>query len=211
MVRNARAEIIGTAEASYEHCYIEGHREGRKFQPYREPSNRKVDFPAPGHEKWSCGDHNIMEQLVAARVLDVFTGHGDRFRKTFSNNLYVLQGQRPVTLVSIDHDPGPLRFFTDYILINTQPEMLLGYDPPARLREEIRVALASGKEDFVRKINETIWGQLDNLERVVRKIGETYDKSKKGIEKPRPTNSSVVDTLWRRLALAADYYDTRLL
>ena len=89
--------------------------------------------------------------------------------------------------------------------------MLLGYDPPARLREEIRVALASGKEDFVRKINETIWGQLDNLERVVRKIGETYDKSKKGIETPRPTNSSVVDTLWRRLALVADYYDTRLL
>ena len=206
MVRNKNGLIIGASEASYEHCYIEGHREGKTFKPIKEPENRKIDFPAPGHEKWSCGDHNIMEQLVAALVLDVFTGHGDRFRETYQTNLFVLQGQQPVTFVSIDHDPMELRFFTDKIIHKTQPQMLLGYDMSARLREEIRVALASGKEDFVRKINETIWGQLDNLERVVRQIGEAYDKST-GIQKPRPTNSSVVDTLWRRLALVANYYD----
>merc|ERR1712078_897348 len=77
MVRNKNGLIVGASEASYEHCYIEGHREGKTFKPQKEPENRKIDFPAPGHEKWSCGDHNIMEQLVAALVLDVFTGHGD--------------------------------------------------------------------------------------------------------------------------------------
>ena len=39
---------------------------------------RIYNYPAPGHERWSCSDPSTMEQLAAAQVLDYIISHGDR-------------------------------------------------------------------------------------------------------------------------------------
>jgi len=203
---------VGSAEDSYHHCYIEGHRKGHTFEPIYKYHNRKHDFPSVGHERWSCGDRNIMEQLVALQVLDVLIDHTDRFATNRTTNIFMQYGRQPVTFVSIDHESS---FYFRYFdkaktMAETKAPLLLAFDLPSALKDDLRKITT--KSDFATKFNATIWGQLDNLDRVIRQIGveelgPSELRTREEVIDYVTNYTSVVDTLWNRVQTIIEHYN----
>jgi len=170
---------------------------------------RRHDYPAPGHERWSCQDTHVMEQLVGAQIIDYIIGHYDRFGESKTHNLFFLAEERPIKLISIDHDHHTYfkKFFKNgghnkYDEFVVQ-KYLLQHDMPQQLRDEIRdVVLLGSKDDFVKGMNATLQGQLDNLNMVVANIYNRRYSPKKWKEKP-----FVADVIWNRLQNVVDYYN----
>lgn len=166
-------------------------------------TTRIRDFPSPGHERWSCSDHFVMEQLVAAQVLDYFISHGDRFYGERTNNLFFSSTEGRVKFVSIDHEGGLCKFFRvkeyeDYV----SSKELLKYQLPLELRDDLKnVAMYSSKDEFVKTLNTTLDGQFDNLNRVIKESFHT-DACKPEEEDPRDLG----DILWERLESVARFY-----
>ncbi len=161
-------------------------------------------YPAPGHERWSCSDEFVIEQLAAAQVLDYIIRHGDRFYRDRTNNLFFSANERPVQFLSIDHDTDPCRFFRYQEYEETvSMKMLLEYDLPLDLRDDLRrVVLRGSKDDFLQTFNSTIDGQYDNLNRVSRE-SFTKDYCKPGKEDPR----DLADIIWERLESVVHFYN----
>jgi len=166
-------------------------------------STRIRNFPAPGHERWSCSDNFVMEQLAAAQVLDYIIAHGDRFYKERTNNLFFSSNQRPIRFVSIDHDGNPCKFFSlNKIQRLGVTRMSLEYELPPELRKDFRrVVLTGSKDEFVQTFNATIDGQLDNLNRVIRE----YFNSKPCNEIEQP--GDIAGVIWKRLKSVAHFYN----
>mmetsp|Transcript_25299 Transcript_25299/g.28867 ORF Transcript_25299/g.28867 Transcript_25299/m.28867 type:complete len:381 (+) Transcript_25299:856-1998(+) len=204
MYQNEHGYFVGGAEASFHHCYMDTQRNlSRVKQRDRSYPNRKHNFPTPGHQKWSCSDHDLIEQLVAARVLDIVIQHRDRFDRDRNNNLFILSGRQPITFVSIDHDGNPAYFFKrlDHNVIG--PRILTAYELPQKLHDDIRSVFLGSKDDFVKKFNATIDGQLDNLTHLLKQL---WRKTQLNASKS-PDYSSVTDALWYRLKMVAEYYN----
>ena len=157
-------------------------------------------FPFPGHERWSCSDHQVIEQLVGAQVIDYLMRHGDRFYARRTNNLFFSLQEKPLTFVSIDHDLNICKFFKSAEYDErVKLDMLKEYSLPPELYDEIRAVVLGSKEEFERRLNDVIDGQLDNVERVLD--GEFLD-SCPGNEKPKSTT----DMIWDRLQSVARFY-----
>ena len=164
---------------------------------------RIYNYPAPGHERWSCSDPSTMEQLAAAQVLDYIISHGDRLYRERTKNLFFLRDERPIKFVSIDHHSNVVDFF------NTKREykdwarakILLEHDLPPQLQDEIKtIILLGSKEEFTRKYNATINGQLDNLANV---IVDLFAESRPDKERPK----SITDIIWKRLESVVQFYN----
>lgn len=157
-------------------------------------------FPSPGHERWSCSDHQVIEQLVGAQVLDYLIMHEDRFYEIRTKNLFFSLQEKPLTFVSIDHDMNLCNFFKSKEYDKkVKLDMLKEYSLPPELYDEIRAVIRGSKEEFQRRLNDVIDGQLDNVERVLD--GEFLDYCP-GNEKPKSTS----DMIWDRLQSLARFY-----
>ncbi len=163
---------------------------------------RIYNYPAPGHERWSCYDRSTMEQLAAAQVLDYIISHGDRLYRERTKNLFFLRDERPIKFVSIDHH-SPV---TDFFKLNREykgwarVKLLLEHDLPPQLQDEIKMILRGSKEEFVRKFNTTINGQLDNLTSV---MVDLFAEGRPGEGKPK----SITDVIWKRLESVVQFYN----
>jgi len=168
---------------------------------------RKFDYPAPGHERWSCHDTHVMEQLVGAQILDYLIGHGDRFYRTRTKNIFFFPDERPMKLVSIDHDSKLSSFYNNngrnLYKHRVKLQYLLTHDMPRQLREEIKnVFLHGTKEEFVNKVNATLRGQLDNLNSALVDVYKDDHGSK---ELP-----FVTDILWNRLEGLVEFFNVTI-
>ena len=160
------------------------------------------DYPSPGHERWSCHDKSIMEQLVGAQILDFLLAHGDRFFADRTNNLFFSWEQRPIKFVSIDHHGSITSFYgkKNYAQ-RVRLKYLLEHEMPLRLRDEIkRVVLLGSKDEFVNKVNATVYGQLDNLNTV---FVDLYKELLPEREQPK----LITDIIWNRLESVVDFYN----
>lgn len=192
-------------DAARELCYLTNN--SRAYE------NRIHNYPAPGHELWSCSDINVMQQMVAANVLDYLIGHRDRFYSYRTNNLFFLKHQHPLQFVSIDHDSShQLRLFRDGSYEEWTPmQILLDYNLPHELKRDLqKLCLRDPKEDFVRNFNASIYGQLDNLTRILGQFwsDSLYDDVRDKV-KSAENNASLylVTALWRRLGSVVDFYN----
>lgn len=166
-------------------------------------TGRIYGFPAPGYELWSCSDNAIMEQMVAALILDYLIQQWDRFYSDHTNNLFFLKNQHPIQFVSIDHDGpallgranGSKNDYKSWVRL----KMLLKYNMPTELRTNLKtVRLLGSKEDFVHKFNASMNGQLDGLTKVLvhpKKIT------------PKTIGTSLTDDIWLRLNSLVDFYN----
>ena len=162
-------------------------------------NGRIYGFPAPGYELWPCSDDGVMEQMVAALILDYFIQQWDRFYSDHTNNLFFLKNQHPVQFVSIDHDGpallGRFKAYESWVRL----KMLLKYSMPAELRINLKtVRLLGSKEDFVHAFNASINGQLDGLTKVLvrpKKIA------------PTSIGTALTDDIWWRLKSVVDFYN----
>ena len=215
----------------YDACFPPEGQAGRKparslcylKDQHRNAKNRIHNYPASGHEKWSCSDSSVMSQLVGAQVLDYLISHGDRFYSDRTNNLFFFAKDKNkkkknrssnndnegVFFVSIDHHPGEYHFLTyhDYEP-SVRNKMLLHYDLPGQLREEIkRVVVLGTKHDFLNKLNTTLDSELDNVVSVAKQMkqelleGELYASSRR-----LKNASSITNILWNRLSSVAEFY-----
>lgn len=169
------------------------------------PTTRIRDYPAPGHERWSCSDHSLIEQLVAAQILDYIVTHGDRFYSERTNNLFISSTERPIKFVSIDHEAAPCKFFRQREFEKyAGMKELLDYQLPLELRNDLkRVFLLGSKDEFVQKVNATIDGQFDNLNRImIESLHRDNCRPEKG-EDPR----DLAYILWERLESVARFYN----
>ncbi len=203
----------------YDVCFTTSAPDGKKikkkhFEEFcytkfkRRKQIRRRDYPAPGHERWSCHDQNVMEQLVGAQILDYLVRHYDRFYKEITHNLFFFAEERPIKFVSIDHEAHHRSKFKDFYESKGKNKYedyvdlkyLLKHDMPLELREEIRSVVWNGtKQDFVDRVNATLQGQLDNLNRVfVDVYRERWTRPKK--------LPFVTDIIWNRLQGVADYF-----
>ncbi len=160
------------------------------------------NYPSPGHERWSCHDMSIMEQLVGAQILDFLLAHGDRFFADRTNNLFFSWEQRPINFVSIDHHGSITSFYgkKNYTQ-RVRLKYLLEHEMPLQLRDEIkRVVLHGSKDKFVDKVNATIYGQLDNLNTI---FADLYKELLPEKEQPK----SITDIIWNRLESVVDFYN----
>eukprot|EP00565_Helicotheca_tamesis_P001246 CAMPEP_0185727590 /NCGR_PEP_ID=MMETSP1171-20130828/3236_1 /TAXON_ID=374046 /ORGANISM="Helicotheca tamensis, Strain CCMP826" /LENGTH=354 /DNA_ID=CAMNT_0028396185 /DNA_START=158 /DNA_END=1222 /DNA_ORIENTATION=+ len=169
------------------------------------------DFPSPGHERWSCSDNSILEQLAGAHVLDYIIGHRDRFYDDRTNNLFFIWNQRTITFVSVDHelDLGSKSIFKFCPFQNwVWSPVLLKYALPSQLRDNIRNVVPLGsKDEFVQKLNASMGGDLDNVARAFEEIASQQNRSMVDEEK-QPL--SMIDLLWMRVESVADFYNITL-
>lgn len=167
---------------------------------------RTYGHPAPGYELWSCGDTAVMEQMVAALILDYLLLQWDRFYTDHTNNLFFLRDRAPARFVSVDHDGPellgragkPKASYERWVRL----KVLLAYNMPAMLRDELRaVRLRGSQEDFVRAFNASVDGQLDGLTRVLvcpKKFT------------PGPVGTALTSDTWWRLKSVVDFYNITL-
>ena len=171
--------------------------------------NRLRKYPnEPGHERWSCNDAHIMQQLLMATILDYLMYHNDRiYKHSPTKNLFFFKDTRPVSFVSIDHHPSVYNFFKTKASFErtVQHRRLLEFDLPPSLRKDLETFIGeTSKDDFVKNFNATIRGQLDNLNSVLAAaLTEAIDKGKLKTISP----ASVTDVLWFRLHSVASFYN----
>jgi len=168
-------------------------------------TTRIRDYPAPGHERWLCSDHSIMEQLAAAQILDYIITHGDRFYRDRTNNLFISSIERPIKFISIDHEAAKCTFFRKREFEKyAGTKELLDYQLPLELRDDLeRVFQLGSRDEFVEKLNATIDGQFDNLNRVMRESLQTDDCRPEKGEDPR----DLAEILWERMESVAHFYN----
>ena len=78
---------------------------------------------------------------------------------------------------------------------------MLEHDLPPQLQDEIKtIILLGSKEEFTRKYNATINGQLDNLANV---IVDLFAESRPDKERPK----SITDIIWKRLESVVQFYN----
>lgn len=194
----------------YDACFPPNHTSGRspgRKACFAKGGDRSAEFrihnyPSPGHERWSCQDKSVMEQLVAAQILDYLLAHGDRFFRSLTNNLFFSWEEHPVKFVSIDHSGSIDSFYRNYKYAHwVKLKFLLEHDMPMQLRKEIkRMVLLGSKEEFGSRVNSTIHGQLDNMNNVFLDLyhQENPDKKQPGF---------ITDVIWDRLEAIVEYYN----
>jgi len=190
----------------------------------RNAKSRIHNHPAPGHERWSCSDRFVLSQLVGAQVLDYLVSHGDRFYSDRTNNLFFYAKSKKnkkkknrssnnddggVFFVSIDHHPSAFDFLIYHgYEASVRTNMLLHYDLPEQLREEIKQAVVLGtKQDFLNKLNTTLDGELNNIISVAKQMKqELLEKREFASDKHLKNTPSIIDVLWKRLNSVAKFY-----
>jgi len=200
-----------TPDGYYDACFpnVTGRGEAKRLcftkdYKYMSEKTRLHNYPAQGHERWSCSDNHVLEQLAAFQVLDYIIQHVDRFWNGRTNNIFFVSNQESITFVNIDHDTHICDFFTTPTKFEEFDEwvdqpMLKNFQLPSQLREEFKNIVSGSKAEFIKKLNATIDGQFDGVARVLEQEFALHCPTKE-------TSKSTADMIWDRVRSVARFY-----
>jgi len=180
-------------------CFTKDHK-------YMTEKTRLFNYPAQGHQRWSCSDNQVLEQLAAFQVLDFIIQHEDRFWSDRTNNIFFVSNQEPLRFVNIDHAAHVCGFYrkqTNFEFdgwVKRKQPMLKDFQLPSQLRREIKNVVSGSKAEFVRKVNATIDGQFDGVASVLE---EEFANECPNKEMFKPT----ADMIWDRVRSVARFYN----